>query len=71
MSTPANDGSANPPPKKPVGLASPHLSSMALPEGRHQTFEELYGPPENILEIEVLAAPRALPWAIHLTSDAM
>lgn len=26
---------------------------QAVPESRQQTFEELYGPPENFLEIEV------------------
>jgi hypothetical protein len=26
---------------------------MAIPEARQQSFEELYGPPENLLEIEV------------------
>ncbi|KAH0843838.1 Sorting nexin-3 [Fonsecaea pedrosoi] len=26
---------------------------QALPESRQQTFEEIYGPPENFLEIEV------------------
>lgn len=42
--------------KKPAGLASPHLASLSLPESRQQTYEELYGPPENILEIEVHAS---------------
>jgi hypothetical protein len=27
--------------------------STSLPASRQQTYEELYGPPENILEIEV------------------
>ncbi|KMU81668.1 sorting nexin-3 [Coccidioides immitis RMSCC 3703] len=27
---------------------------QALPEARQQTFEEIYGPPENFLEIEIL-----------------
>ncbi|EFE39712.1 hypothetical protein TRV_05574 [Trichophyton verrucosum HKI 0517] len=26
---------------------------QAIPDARHQTFEEIYGPPENFLEIEV------------------
>lgn len=26
---------------------------QAVPESRQQTFEEIYGPPENFLEIEV------------------
>jgi len=39
--------------RKPTALASPYLTNMALPEPRTQTYEELYAPPENILEIEV------------------
>lgn len=26
---------------------------QSMPESRQQTFEEIYGPPENFLEIEV------------------
>lgn len=26
---------------------------QSVPESRQQTFEEIYGPPENFLEIEV------------------
>ena len=26
---------------------------QAMPDARQQTFEEIYGPPENFLEIEV------------------
>lgn len=29
---------------------------QAVPEPRQQTFEEIYGPPENFLEIEVCCA---------------
>merc|ERR1711939_290697 len=29
------------------------VAMQALPESRQQTFEEIYGPPENFLEIEV------------------
>jgi hypothetical protein len=36
---------------------SAHLANMAIPEARQQSFEELYGPPENLLEIEVRTAP--------------
>lgn len=32
---------------------------QSIPDARHQTFEEIYGPPENFLEIEVL--PVSLP----------
>jgi sorting nexin-3/12 len=28
---------------------------QSLPDARQQSFEELYGPPENFLEIEVRA----------------
>jgi hypothetical protein len=31
---------------------------QSLPESRQQSFEELYGPPENFLEIEVCTPPR-------------
>jgi sorting nexin-3/12 len=27
---------------------------QAMPDARQQSFEEIYGPPENFLEIEVL-----------------
>lgn len=32
-------------------------SMSSLPDTRQQSFDEIYGPPENFLEIEVLAAP--------------
>lgn len=31
---------------------------QAMPDSRSQTFEEIYGPPENFLEIEVRLTPR-------------
>lgn len=35
---------------------------QAVPESRQQTFEEIYGPPENFLEIEVpFPFPHTLP----------
>lgn len=34
---------------------------QSLPESRQQSFEELYGPPENFLEIEVIHPPNYLP----------
>lgn len=41
------------PPKGGTGK-NPHLANMAmLPDSRTQSYEELYGPPENLLEIEV------------------
>lgn len=30
---------------------------QALPESRQQTYEEIYAPPENFLEIEVCHRP--------------
>ena len=33
--------------------ASPTAAMQAMPETRQQSFEEIYGPPENFLEIEV------------------
>jgi sorting nexin-3/12 len=30
---------------------------QSVPESRQQTFEEIYGPPENFLEIEVRRIP--------------
>lgn len=30
---------------------------QAVPESRQQTFDEIYGPPENFLEIEVSLHP--------------
>jgi sorting nexin-3/12 len=41
-------------PASPRGMASmsrPIIQSM--PDTRQQSFEEIYGPPENFLEIEV------------------
>ena len=29
---------------------------QAMPDARQQSFEEIYGPPENFLEIEVSSA---------------
>lgn len=30
---------------------------QAMPDARQQSFEEIYGPPENFLEIEVSLSP--------------
>jgi hypothetical protein len=32
---------------------------QAMPDARQQSFEEIYGPPENFLEIEVYPLPFA------------
>lgn len=40
--------------------AQKHLTNaimQAMPDSRQQTFEEIYGPPENFLEIEVSTGP--------------
>ena len=34
---------------------------QAVPESRQQTFEEIYGPPENFLEIEVSKLTNSYP----------
>lgn len=44
---------------------------QAVPESRQQTFEEIYGPPENFLEIEVRnnnSHPRIYP-ALYQVTD--
>lgn len=33
---------------------------QAMPDARQQSFEEIYGPPENFLEIEVSLFPSYL-----------
>lgn len=50
----------NPPPPEDTARTAKlkdnsHLANMALPEARQQSYEEIYGPPENVLEIEVLS----------------
>lgn len=42
--------------KPPHPAYRPQSIMQAVPESRQQTFEELYGPPENFLEIEVRIA---------------
>ena len=34
---------------------------QALPDARQQSFDEIYGPPENFLEIEVLNPVKRFP----------
>jgi hypothetical protein len=38
------------------GSSIPTVAMQSIPDARQQSFEELYGPPENFLEIEVRAA---------------
>lgn len=40
---------------------------QAMPDARQQSFEEIYGPPENFLEIEVSTIQPAIREA-HLTT---
>lgn len=52
----------NPPPPEDTARTAKlkdnsHLANMALPEARQQSYEEIYGPPENVLEIEVYLYP--------------
>jgi sorting nexin-3/12 len=56
------------PTKKITALANPYLASLSLPDTRQQTYEELYGPPENILEIEV-RDPRTHGTGRHMYTD--
>ncbi|KAK5999021.1 Sorting nexin-3 [Cladobotryum mycophilum] len=46
-----SSGAASPPASRSPDLHRPILQSM--PDTRQQTFDEIYGPPENFLEIEV------------------
>lgn len=42
---------------------------QAMPDARQQSFEEIYGPPENFLEIEVchtLHFPASLSFSLSL-----
>jgi len=41
---------------------------QAMPDSRQQSFEEIYGPPENFLEIEV-SSPNLL--ALRWTMDRL
>ncbi|KAK8099418.1 Golgi membrane sorting nexin [Apiospora kogelbergensis] len=62
MATTNNDQNqgTSPPPKSPTsprgmaGMASMSRPiTQSMPDNRQQSFEEIYGPPENFLEIEV------------------
>ncbi len=39
---------------------------QAMPDSRQQSFEEIYGPPENFLEIEVSCELSGPPPALHI-----
>ncbi|OJJ34154.1 hypothetical protein ASPWEDRAFT_562227 [Aspergillus wentii DTO 134E9] len=38
-------------------ITATQSTMQAVPESRQQTFEEIYGPPENFLEVEVIPSP--------------
>ena len=54
-------GSRKPPLRRTTGLAPPVAIMQAMPDSRQQSFEEIYGPPENFLEIEVSSASPSTP----------
>ena len=42
---------------------------QAMPDARQQSFEEIYGPPENFLEIEVSPAPPPFARSLSLSDS--
>ncbi|KAM3068281.1 Sorting nexin-3 [Clarireedia jacksonii] len=62
MAQPQSQSAPNAGPTSPADPTSPSRSTLpsavaamqAMPDSRQQSFEELYGPPENFLEIEVV-----------------
>jgi hypothetical protein len=46
---------------------------QAMPDSRQQTFEEIYGPPENFLEIEVCPSSPLFPpkLSLHVSSPLL
>lgn len=49
-----NSGNKLPTQQQHLALRQPNTAIMqAMPDSRQQSFEEIYGPPENFLEIEV------------------
>ncbi|GAP89937.1 putative sorting nexin-3 [Rosellinia necatrix] len=53
-------------PRGMASMARPMMQSM--PDTRHQSFDEIYGPPENFLEIEV-RNPRTHGTSRHMYTD--
>lgn len=54
QSSKGSNNSIGPAGQAPPSSPKPHLSNLtSLPEARQQSYEEIYGPPENLLEIEV------------------
>jgi sorting nexin-3/12 len=70
---PADASASSQPKASPTSPTSPTASAAAaaarlhrpimqsLPDTRQQSFDEIYGPPENFLEIEVRPHPPCLP----------
>lgn len=60
-------------PKGPISrFAKPVMQSMSsLPDTRQQSFDEIYGPPENFLEIEVCSLPTVPSLPRRFSSHAM
>jgi hypothetical protein len=57
MSTSPTDKTAGGSPSPTRDHHRPILQSM--PDTRQQSFDEIYGPPENFLEIEVCLSPKS------------
>lgn len=53
----SNDQPAVNPPSSPGGDKSHRAILQSMPDTRQQSFDEIYGPPENFLEIEVSVPP--------------
>jgi hypothetical protein len=69
--SPSLDTSTHPPhPASPSSPTSPLHRTMlsSMPDTRQQSFDEIYGPPENFLEIEV-RAPRTHGMGRHMYTD--
>ncbi|KAI3327164.1 Phox homologous domain-containing protein [Xylariaceae sp. AK1471] len=64
ITTPTTTTSSTP--RGMASMARPIMQSM--PDNRHQSFDEIYGPPENFLEIEV-RNPRTHGTSRHMYTD--
>jgi len=65
MASPTQNTSTSPTASTAKSTDRHHANLTTLPEARQQSYEEIYGPPENLLEIEVrpsfeTAAPSAI-----------
>ncbi|KAJ8117003.1 hypothetical protein ONZ43_g4306 [Nemania bipapillata] len=64
--TPTSTSPTSGAPRGMASMARPIMQSM--PDTRHQSFDEIYGPPENFLEIEV-RNPRTHGTSRHMYTD--